>query len=76
MIIFSQQGGGFLDIFLYFSHCNRRNPTTHITNCQIKIFDIMKEISDINIQRMNNGAHFTFVSNILARAEADTTVKE
>ena len=36
----------------------------------------MKEISDINIQRMNNGAHFTFVSNILARAEADTTIKE
>ncbi len=35
----------------------------------------MKEISDINIQRMNNGAHFTFVSNILARAEADTAVK-
>jgi len=25
----------------------------------------MKEIYDINIQRMNNGAHFTFVSNIL-----------
>ena len=36
----------------------------------------MKEIYDINIQRMNNGAHFTFVSNILARAEADTAVKE
>ena len=36
----------------------------------------MKEISDINIQRMNNGAHFTFVSNILARAEADAAVKE
>ena len=36
----------------------------------------MKEISDISIQRMNNGAHFTFVSNILARAEADTAVKE
>ena len=36
----------------------------------------MKEILDINIQRMNNGAHFTFVSNILARAEADTAVKE
>ena len=35
----------------------------------------MKEISDISIQRMNNGAHFTFVSNILARAEADTAVK-
>lgn len=36
----------------------------------------MNEIYDINIQRMNNGAHFTFVSNILARAEADTAVKE
>ena len=36
----------------------------------------MKEIYDINIQRMNNGAHFTFVSNILARTEADTAVKE
>ena len=36
----------------------------------------MKEIYDINIQRMNNGAHFTFVSNILARAEADAAVKE
>lgn len=35
----------------------------------------MKEIYDINIQRMNNGAHFTFVSNILACAEADTAVK-
>ena len=35
----------------------------------------MKEIYDINIQRINNGAHFTFVSNILARAEADTAVK-
>ena len=35
----------------------------------------MKEIYDINIQRMNNGANFTFVSNILARAEADTAVK-
>ena len=35
----------------------------------------MKEINDINIQRMNNGAHFTFVSNILTRAEADSTVK-
>lgn len=35
----------------------------------------MKEIYDINIQCMNNGAHFTFVSNILTRAEADTAVK-
>ena len=47
----------------------------HKTICQIKILNIMKEIYDINIQRMNNGAHFTFVSNILARAEADTAVK-
>ena len=36
----------------------------------------MKEINDISLPRMNNGAHFTFVSNILARAEADTAVKE
>ena len=43
--------------------------------CQTKFFKIMKEINEINIQRMNNGAHFTFVSNILARAEADTAVK-
>ena len=35
----------------------------------------MKEINDISLPRMNNGAHFTFVSNILARAEADTAVK-
>ena len=35
----------------------------------------MKEIYDINIQRMKNGAHFTFVSNSRARAEADTAVK-
>lgn len=36
----------------------------------------MKQIEEISLPRMNNGAHFTFVSNILARAEADTTVKE
>lgn len=35
----------------------------------------MKEIQDISLPRMNNGAHFTFVSNILARAEADSKVK-
>ena len=34
----------------------------------------MKEIYDINILRMNNGVHFTYVSNILARAEADITI--
>lgn len=35
----------------------------------------MKEIQDISLPRMNNDAHFTFVSNILARAEADSKVK-
>lgn len=35
----------------------------------------MKEIQDISLPRMNNGAHFTFASNILARANADTAVK-
>lgn len=35
----------------------------------------MKQIEDISLPRMNNGAHFTFISNILARAEADTAVK-
>ena len=35
----------------------------------------MKEINDISLPRMNNGAHFTFVSNILARVESDTAVK-
>lgn len=34
----------------------------------------MKEISTISLERMNNGAHFLYVSNILARAEADTKV--
>lgn len=36
----------------------------------------MKEIQEIPISRMNNGAHFTFVTNILARAEADSKVQE
>lgn len=35
----------------------------------------MKEINDFSLQRMNNGAHFTFVSNILARAKSDNTTK-
>lgn len=35
----------------------------------------MKEINEIALTRMNNGAHFTFVGNILARAEKDATVK-
>ena len=35
----------------------------------------MKEISTISLERMNNGAHFLYVSNILTRAEADSKVK-
>lgn len=35
----------------------------------------MKQIEDISLPRMYNGAHFTFVSNILARAEVDTSAK-
>ena len=35
----------------------------------------MKEINDISLPRMNNGAHVTFVSNILARVESDSAVK-
>lgn len=35
----------------------------------------MKEINVINLPRVNNGAHFMFVSNILARAEADAVVR-
>lgn len=34
----------------------------------------MKEISTISLERMNNGAHYLFVSNIAARAEADAKV--
>ena len=34
----------------------------------------MKGINTINMQRLNNGAHYTFASNILARAEADSAV--
>lgn len=35
----------------------------------------MKEINPISLERMNNGAHFLYVSNILVRAEADATVR-
>ena len=35
---------------------------------------IMKKINSIKTSHMNNGAHFTFASNILVRAEADNTV--
>lgn len=36
----------------------------------------MKEIGTIALGRMNNGAHFLYVSNVLARAQADTKVSE
>lgn len=32
------------------------------------ILNNMKEIGGINIQRMNNGAHYSFVNNVLSRA--------
>lgn len=35
----------------------------------------MKEIGEIYLGRMNNGAHFLYMSNIYERAEADTKVK-
>lgn len=36
----------------------------------------MKEIGTISLGRMNNGAHYLYISNVLARAEADTKVSE
>ena len=35
----------------------------------------MSEIATISLERLNNGAHFLFISNVLARAEADANVK-
>lgn len=41
----------------------------------LKFFNIMtKEIGDINLGRMTNGAHYLFMSDILARAKADEHV--
>ena len=36
----------------------------------------MKEIQTLPLTSMNNGAHFTFVSNVAERAEKDATVAE
>lgn len=36
----------------------------------------MKQIDTIQLDRLNNGAHFTFHSNTLARAKADTVIAE
>ena len=35
----------------------------------------MSEIATLSLERLNNGAHFLFISNVLARAEADANVK-
>ena len=35
----------------------------------------MSEIGTLSLKRLNNGAHFLFISNVLARAEADANVK-
>ncbi len=40
-----------------------------------KSIKTMSEITTLSLERLNNGAHFLFISNVLARAEADTTVK-
>ena len=35
----------------------------------------MSEFGTLNLEHLNNGAHFLFISNMLARAEADANVK-
>lgn len=40
-----------------------------------KFYQTMSEIGTLSLERLNNGAHFLFISNVLARAEADTNIK-
>ena len=40
-----------------------------------KFYQTMSEIGTLSLERLNNGAHFLFISNVLARAEADANVK-
>ena len=40
-----------------------------------KLYQTMSEITTLSLERLNNGAHFLFISNVLARAEADAYVK-
>ena len=40
-----------------------------------KLYQTMSEITTLSLERLNNGAHFLFISNVLARAEADATIK-
>lgn len=35
----------------------------------------MSEFGTLSLERLNNGAHFLFISNMLARAEADANTK-
>ena len=35
----------------------------------------MSEIGTLSLERLKNGAHFLFISNVLERAESDATVK-
>ena len=35
----------------------------------------MSEFGTLSLERLNNGAHFLFISNMLARAEADANIK-
>lgn len=35
----------------------------------------MSEITTLSLERLNNGAHFLFISNVLSCAEADATIK-
>lgn len=43
----------------------------------IKFFGLMvKEIGGISVSRMSNGAHYTFIFNVLERADASEAVKE
>ena len=39
------------------------------------LYQTMSEITTLSLERLNNGAHFLFISNVLARAEADANVK-
>ena len=41
----------------------------HSLYCFTKICIVMAEIQEISLGRMNNGAHYMFVADILARAE-------
>ena len=35
----------------------------------------MKQIENISLERMNNGAHYMYLTNVMAHADADEKVK-